>query len=171
MDSVSIRTATGRDLAAIPGIELAAAGMFSEQDLPHGIRYRVTTPEDLRAALDDNRLWVAVGSGDKVVGFAMVNIVDGQAYLDEIDVLPDFGRRGIGARLVGTVADWARNCAYETLSLVTFRHLRWNAPFYAKLGFSTLDSSEHGREVSGLIQEEGRAGIDISNRVVMRLEL
>ena len=171
MDTVSIRTATGRDLAAIPGIELAAAGMFSETDLPHGIRYRVTTPEDLRVALDGNRLWVAVGPGDQVVGFAKVSIVDGQAYLDEIDVLPDFGRRGIGTRLVGAVTDWARDRAFETLSLVTFRHLPWNAPFYAKLGFSMLDSSEHGREVSGLIEEEGRAGIDIGNRVVMWLEL
>ena len=171
MNSISIRPAGSEDLAAIPGIELAAATLFAEADLPHTVRHKVTAPRDLRDALERGQLWVAVAPDDRVVGFAMAGIVDGHAYLDELDVLPEFGRRGIGTRLVETVADWARAGHHVSVSLVTFRHLRWNAPFYEKLGFSALNSSEHGAEIAGLLREEKRAGIDVARRVVMRMDL
>jgi len=170
MATVSIQLAERRHLADIPKIELAAATMFSEADLPQTIRHRVTPVSALEEALKAQRLWVA-GDGAEVVGFAAAGIVDGAAYIDEIDVLPEFGRRGIGTGLVHTVADWARAENFSTLTLITFSHLAWNAPFYEKLGFERMISAEHGRELMGLIEEERRIGIDITNRVAMRLNL
>lgn len=171
MDTVSISPARRAHLDDIPRIELAAAALFSEADLPQCIRFKVTPAEDLREALDNQTLWVAIGPQEQTVGFAMANTVDGDAYLDELDVLPDFGRRGIGARLVTTVIDWARGSGFSHLSLITFRHVPWNAPFYAKLGFSILDPAEHGPEIAGLIKDEHRAGIDTRKRVAMRRNL
>ena len=46
----SVTLAGEEHLAAIGPIELAAAAMFSETDLPPGNRYRVTEPELLRDA-------------------------------------------------------------------------------------------------------------------------
>ena len=43
--------------------------------------------------------------------------------------------------------------------------------FYEKLGFQVMDSTEHGRELAGLIEEEHRIGINIANRVAMRMVL
>ena len=169
-DGFDIRPAVTPDLAEIPKIELAAATLFSEADLPQNLRHKVTAAAELRSAKRNGRLWVAVVDA-RITGFAMANIVDGQAYLDELDVLPEFGRRGIGKRLVGEVVRWARQHRFATLSLVTFRHLRWNAPFYEKLGFMRLAAAEHGPELAGLIAEEAHAGIDRRKRVAMRLEL
>jgi GNAT superfamily N-acetyltransferase len=170
MSPVLIDKARERHLAAIPGIELAGVTLFSETDLPQHIRHRVTAIEDLREALEDGRLWTAC-EADHVVGFALADVVDGQAYLTEVDVLPDYGRQGIGSRLVETVVNWARDGGFSSLSLLTFRHLAWNAPFYEKLGFRPIAAAEHGPEIEGLMSDEADIGIDRSMRVAMRLKL
>ena len=78
---------------------------------------------------------------------------------------------GIGTRLVTAVVAWARAAGYRSISLLTFRHLPWNGPFYAKLGFRILDPVEHGPELAGLIEEEAEIGIDVEKRVAMELKL
>ena len=145
--------------------------MFSETDLPLHIRYRVTDAGTLREAQCDSRLWVAL-TGDRMpVGFAMVDTIDGVAHLDELDVLPEFGRRGIGTRLVNTIIDWARENRSPRVTLTTFRHLPWNAPFYEKLGFVTMADEELGAGLVGLLRDEARAGLDRSKRICMRRDL
>jgi GNAT superfamily N-acetyltransferase len=168
--SISVRLAESQHLAEIPKIELAAATLFSEADLPESIRYKVTGRSDLQEGLGHERLWVALHEGTPV-GFALASVVDGVGYLDELSVRPEFGRQGVGTTLVSTVVDWARTEDFPCLTLVTFRHLAWNAPFYEKLGFRGLDSSEHGTELAGLIEEERLIGINIADRVAMRLDL
>ena len=171
MDDIVIGLAQPAHLRAIPAIELAAASMFPEADLPQRIRHRVTKTEYLRESLDSGRLWTATTGEGGVVGFAMADVVDGEAYLVEVDVSPEYGRRGIGRDLVQTVIAWARESGFGTLWLITFNHIPWNAPFYEKLGFSTVDRPQPGTELAGLMEEERRAGIDISRRVAMRLTL
>ena len=171
MTGINIELAGSEHVAAIPAIELAAAAMFSEEDLPMNVRYLVTEDELLYSAQKDARLWVAVTDDGKPVGFAMADIVDGSAHLDEMDVLPEFGRRGIGTKLMNTLINWARSADYPLLTLITFRHLPWNAPFYKRLGFVSMDSSEVGEQLSALLAEEGNAGIDISKRICMKLDL
>ncbi len=166
-----IELARHEHLALIPAIEVAAASLFSETDLPEHIRCSVTDPGTLRYARNNSRLWVALGDADQPVGFAMADVVDGHAHLDEMDVLPDYGRRGIGTRLVKTVKEWACLSGFYALTLVTFRHLPWNAPFYEKLGFVRLNWAELGDGLAGLIEEEAEVGIDIRNRIGMKLRL
>jgi GNAT superfamily N-acetyltransferase len=171
VDPIAIELAREEHLADIPGIELAGATLFAEADLPQEIRHRVTAATDLRDALNASRIWVAVHQSRQTVGFAMAEVVDRQAYLTELDVLPEFGRQGIGSRLVRAVAEWAKTCDFDSLSLITFRHLPWNAPFYEKLGFFIIDSAEHGPELVGLMEEERQVGINMNNRVAMKLKI
>ena len=153
---------------SIPRIELAAATRFSMVDLPPHVRYRVTEPASVRQALERETLWVATTAEDQAVGFALADVMDGQAWLEEIDVLPQYWGRGIGTELVRTVLRWASEQSHEFLALITFRHLAWNAPFYARLGFEMVRPAEHGPGVRGLIEEEAAIGIDVADRVVMR---
>ena len=134
------------------------------------LRYKVTPQADLVVALSEKRLWVAT-RGEATIGFALASVVDNLGYVDELGVRPEFGRQGAGRQLVATVIDWARAEGFPRLTLVTFRHLAWNAPFYAKLGFKEMEAPEHGRELAGLIEEERLIGINITNRVAMRLDL
>jgi GNAT superfamily N-acetyltransferase len=81
---------------------------------------------------------VAVDRHEAVVGYAIACEVDETLYLQQIDVAPQHGRRGIGSALVGAVCAWAKHHSYCIVSLSTFRDIPWNAPFYSKLGFSLL---------------------------------
>ena len=158
-------------LKQIPAIELASTSLFSESDLPQNIRHRVTDARTLREAQRENRLWIALNSTDQAIGFALADVVDGIAHLAELDVVPEYGRRGIGSRLLGEVRDWAAANGYCALTLVTFRHLAWNAPFYEKFGFFELKKIEPGSGLAGLIEEEAKVGINIRNRIAMKLQI
>ncbi len=171
MTGINIKLAGSEHLSAIPAIELAASAMFPEADLPVENRFLVIETELLEEAQSEARLWVALTDDRTPVGFAMADIVDGGAHLDEMDVMPDFGRQGIGTRLVRAIMDWARSCNHLELTLITFRHLPWNAPFYEKMGFEAMEPSELGEELASLLQEEGKAGIDVHKRVCMKLDL
>jgi len=170
-EPVRIVPAEQQHLKRIPAIELAGASLFTETDLPQNIRHRVTDAKTLREAQVEQRMWVALNSTDRPIGFAMVAVVDEMAHLDEMDVLPEYGRRGIGGRLLRAARNWAAKGGYQALTLVTFRHLPWNAPFYAKNGFVELKKAELGGGLARLIEEEARVGIDISNRIAMKLPI
>lgn len=170
MSAITVSLAKRSHLTEISKIELAAATMFSEEDLPRNLRYKVTHISYLQEAIDQGCLWVALHD-NKPVGFASASTIDGAGYLDEVDVRPEFTREGIGTRLVTAVIDWARSEKFPCLMLITFRHVAWNAPFYEKLGFREMDSTEHGKELSGLIKKERRIGLNVSKRVAMRLDL
>ena len=156
---------------AIAPIEQAAATRFPHEDLPVELRYMVTDYATLREAQGAGRLWVAVDERDRPVGFALAEELADELYLCEMDVLPDHGQRGIGTQLVEAVIAWARLHEFPALSLITFRHLPWNAPFYAKLGFQPLSSADLGTELAGFLAEEAEVGIDPSKRIGMRLQL
>ena len=147
---------------------MAAATLFSEADLPADIRYRVTAADVLHEAQDEARIWIALADGDLPVGFAMTTLVDYEAHLDELNVLPNYARRGIGTQLVNAVTCWARDSGFSVLTLITFKHLPWNAAFYEKLGFERLSAAELDGELAELIAEEGRAGIDVNKRLAMQ---
>jgi len=171
LNQIVIELAECEHLAAIPAIEIAAAAMIPEADLPMEIRYLVTEDELLLQAQNEGRLWVALTDYQTPVGFAMADIVDGVAHLDEMDVLPEFGRQGIGSRLLRTFVNWARSGEFSLVTLVTFRHLPWNAPFYEKMGFVPMGPAEIGAEMTDLLSEEARAGIDVHKRICMKLDL
>ena len=155
------------DLSRIAPIELAAARLL-EGYAPEAVLEEVTPDEDLRAAQRDGRLWVAL-SGHMPVGFAHVEILEpNAAHLEEIDVHPEHGRQGLGARLVRTVCQWAEARGIVAVPLATFRDVPWNMPFYARLGFEELTPAELSPALRGLLEDETRRGLDPTRRVVMR---
>lgn len=164
-----VRRGRSTDLANLNALERAAARRFA------GAGQRALGLRDLDDALDpalleagarDGRLWVADHAGT-VVGFALATVVDGQAFLREIDVAPSHGRRGIGAALVGRVCAWARTEGFTSVTLTTFRDVPWNEPWYARLGFRFLPPDERGPELRAIVDREARDGL--ARRTVMRL--
>jgi GNAT superfamily N-acetyltransferase len=159
-------------VAALPAIELAAAARFSDQDIAPELRSHGLSSSFFAQAARAGRVFVALeeDSGDPV-GFALATRVDGSAHLYEMDVLPEHGGRGLGRALVSAVAAWARSNGYATLTLTTFRHLPWNAPFYRKMGFEELDALACSPELADCLRAEAEHGLDPRKRVAMRLYL
>ncbi|MEZ4702358.1 MAG: GNAT family N-acetyltransferase [Rhodothermales bacterium] len=151
-----IRDAVEADLRRLTEVELEAAERFAALRNPPVAVDRCLPHALLLEGIQQRRLWVAVVPGHQVVGFAFAGHVGDAAFLNEIDVLPAFGRRGIGRALIDRVERWARACGYERLALTTFRDIPWNGPYYAGLGFCELTEEQVQGELVSVLEDERR---------------
>ena len=119
------------------------------------------------SAARDGRLWVAL-AGDVPVGFALVEMLaDDLPHLDEVDVEPSHGRRGLGAALVQAACEWATASGFSMLTLTTFRGVPWNLPFYARLGFVEVPRDLLRPELAPVMSKEAARRLAPETRVVM----
>jgi GNAT superfamily N-acetyltransferase len=162
-----IAVARPRDVARLPAIELAAATLLRGYE-PDAVLMTTSSLDDFAEAQAAGTLWVA-RDADEPVGFALVFVIEpGRAHLDELDVHPDHGRRGLGRRLVTTVCEWATRSGLREVTLTTNRDVAWNRPFYESTGFTVLAEEEWSPGVTAVFREEIEHGLDPDKRVVMR---
>ncbi len=141
------------------------------------IQIRLSNAEDVASlsAIEEAQrqglLWVADAASGKLVGFALGERLDDGLHLEELDVLPEHGRQGVGTRLVGAFCDGARGRGLAAVTLCTFRDVPWNAPFYERLGFRILGEGELTPGLAARVREEEKAGLPRELRVAMRLVL
>jgi GNAT superfamily N-acetyltransferase len=166
-----IRPATASDLPHLPALESASATRFAPYGLADVYSTVVTPFESLEEGLAAGRLWVATDGDGEIVGFAAAAVVGGNAHLDEVDVHPDHGQRGIGTALVETVCTWARASGFTAITLTTLHDVPWNAPFYERLGFRVLREHELTDDLRTLFASDAERGLPVANRVAMRREL
>jgi GNAT superfamily N-acetyltransferase len=162
-----IAPARSADLPRLAAIELAAARLLRGH-APDSVLAVTTSHGDLEAAVRDDCLLVA-RLGHEPVGFAHVTLLEPNvAHLHELDVHPDHGRRGLGTRLVRAVCDWACDHGRPAVTLVTFRDVPWNMPFYARLGFAEVPRDALSSALRAVVDDEIRRGLDPAHRLVMR---
>jgi GNAT superfamily N-acetyltransferase len=166
-----IRKGRPAEFRSLQEIELEAGKLFAEVGLGAVTEGDATSIDDFTACEKTGLLWVAADENDAPVGFAFVEIVGGQAHLDELAVHPNHGRRGIGAALVQTTIDWAGANDYTAVTLTTFRDVPWNMPFYERMGFRPLSDSELTNELREVVDAETRRGLPPEKRVVMRYDV
>ena len=158
-----------KDLSHIPAIELAAARLLAGF-APESVLAETTPLHLLQEAQRAGRLWVA-RIDDIVVGYARVEVIDRKtAHLEEVDVHPSHGRRGVGTRLVSAICESIADSGFAALTLTTFRDAPWNMPFYARLGFAVVPHAQLTPALSAIVEDEARRGLDRTRRVVMRRE-
>jgi GNAT superfamily N-acetyltransferase len=154
-----VRWAQAGELAGLVSVELAADRLFEQV----GITFPPGTTM-IEEVDDPGRVLV---EGAPPAGFALVGWVDGALHLEQLAVRPDSMRQGIGGRLVTAVIDHARAAGAPQVTLTTYRDVPWNAPWYARHGFSTLPEEEWGPELRAVVEHERDLGIEVAPRVVM----
>jgi GNAT superfamily N-acetyltransferase len=163
----TITTARAEHLEALSDIELAAATMFDGY-LPASIPLVSTPQSKFHGAQRKGTLWVAL-FGETPVGFALVEMLaEDLPHLEEINVSPAHGRRGLGTALVRRVLEWVKAAGHTQITLTTFRNVPWNIPFYSRLGFVEIPAHELRPELETVVREEADRGLDRNLRVVMR---
>ena len=103
----------------------------------------------------------------EIAAFVMFRPVGNSFYIEQVDVLPAFERRRIGASLIDAVADQARAAELARLTLSTFREVAWNAPYYRRLGFTDIAENELAPDLLEIRREHLARGLDESARVFM----
>ena len=170
-DKYTIRLARRDELSLLNEVEQAAAALFREVGFDFAAEIGPLSLDLLRSLQSKDQIWIAAGHDGQPVGFAVVQIVDGLAHLEEISVHPAHGRQGLGRRLIQVVCDWARDGGYPAVTLSTFRDVPWNAPFYERLGFRVLGEEELGPGLLAVREHEAQDGVAVRERVCMRIEL
>ena len=162
----TITTASPEYVEALSDIELAAATMF-EGYVPASVPLVSTPQSKFQSAQRQGTLWVAL-SGATPVGFALVEMLaEDLPHLEEIDVTPTHGRRGLGTALVHTVLEWTKRAGHQQMTLTTFRNVPWNMPFYSRQGFVEIHPHELRPELETIVRDEANRGLDRAQRVVM----
>ncbi len=163
-----VRRACPRDLPLLPAIERAAAEMF--RSTPHA-DLADWPLASATANLESDHIWVAADADDHPVAFAIAHTLAESVHLHELDVHPRHARQGLGRRLIEAVAAWARARGATALTLMTFRDIPWNGPYYERLGFRILDEADLPPDLEALRQAEAASGLPMDERIAMRLVL
>lgn len=167
---VTVRLAVPADIPAIQATELAAGRLFAEIGMHHVAEDGAHETAVLTRYISADRAWVAESDG-RVGGYALADVMDGAAHLEQVTVDPEWGRRGIGRRLIDAVVGWAKADGRSALTLLAFHDVPWNGPYYARLGFAELPDDRLGPELAALRRHEADLGLDVDARGAMILRL
>jgi GNAT superfamily N-acetyltransferase len=168
---IVIRAARTADLPLLGPLEDRAGMRFKDSlhpfcaDLPH---FDVGRLAELARG---GTVWVAAAGADEPIGFVLAERWSNDGYVHELDVEAAYGRRGVGRRLIGRVAEWARSEGLSSLLLSTFSDVPWNAPLYARLGFVVVPLDAYTTVMHAQRQSDATSGMPLSSRVMMRAPL
>jgi GNAT superfamily N-acetyltransferase len=162
--SLRAESPTLREIETFAGEAFRSIGMDAIADT------EPMSVEVLDAYAISGRSWVAVDETDRPVAYVVVDVVDGNAHIEQISVLPDNQGRGVGKDLLDTVRSWAIEAGCPAITLTTFIHVPWNYPLYEHLGFVVLPEEELGPELRAVREHEAQMGLDPADRVCMRKE-
>lgn len=97
------------------------------------------------------RLFVA-REGSNIVGSVQYEDRDGLAYLSQMTVDPEFRKRGIGAMLLQTAENSAKDEGFKTVQLIAM--LEKGLPdYYEKLGYKKVGIKENPKHVLVIMEK------------------
>ena len=152
-------------------IERAAGAPFRDLDMAAVADDPPLPIAALAAFSRGRRAWVYTDDGDRPAAYLLLEIVDGNAHIEQVSVHPDHSRRRIGAALLEVAAQWARERDLPALTLTTYADVPWNAPYYRRLGFGVMPADHLGPGLLRLRSTEAAHGLDRWPRVAMRRPL
>ncbi|NDJ59051.1 GNAT family N-acetyltransferase [Enterobacteriaceae bacterium 4M9] len=161
-----LRAATVADFAPLNHIEQAAARIFPPGFLPAEVLDDKLPFGVLEQARQQNGLWLVQRADGTPVGYVVLESVAGLTLLAQIDVHPAHARQGLGAALVNHALVQVQARGGNEVWLTTFSNVPWNAPFYQKLGFCTVDEATAPDAIRDILREERARGLQ--QRVAMR---
>jgi len=166
-----IRRPAPDEIRLLPKIENAADLRYARV----GLRRVFDMPPATIASLEHGRrhgqLWIATSPLDRPIGFALMKLRGGTAWLDQLSVLDRWQNRGYGAALINRTAAAARDLGFDALYLSTYRDVAWNAPFYVRRGFEEVPRQTWPRTFRLVFSSENSHGHPPWRRVVMRRSL
>ena len=166
-----IRLARDDDLEALRDVERAAATPFRELGMALVADDAPPTVAELARFSGAGRAWVYTDEHDLPVAYLLLDIVDGDAHIEQVSVHPDHARQQIGRSLIDSAAEWARQRGITALTLTSYSAVPWNAPYYLRLGFSVVPPDQLGPGLRAVRRRENAHGLDQWARVAMRRQL
>jgi predicted N-acetyltransferase YhbS len=155
------------DLDVLAAVEMDAFASLAAAFGVHSQAGTVTPRHMLEQSCAAKLLFVACDDTAAVIGFVAAMASDGWLSIDEIDVVVGWQRRGIGRALMLRALDEVAVRGLRGATLTTDRHVPFNAPFYASLGFREVSCAEAPARLTAALAAEIARGGDPVRRVMM----
>ena len=163
-----IRQPRADELEELRSIERDAGRAFATIGMPAIAADEPLPVAELEAFRAAERLFVAVDGRDRPVAYLLSAVVDGCAHVEQVSVATAHAGQGLGALLIDHLGALALADGRPALTLTTFRDVPWNAPYYRRLGFVTVDPGDQGPELAALVAHEAASIPSDAPRVAMR---
>ncbi|MFF4652217.1 GNAT family N-acetyltransferase [Streptomyces sp. NPDC001380] len=163
-----IREVRAADHGRLQEIERASGQCFREVGLPEIADDEPFTDAELDRYRRAGLAWAAVDGADVPVAYLLAEPVDDALHVEQVSVHPDHAHHRIGRALLDHAAGHAAARGMPALTLTTFAEVPWNAPYYGRCGFRTMDEEQPGPELRALVRREADLGLDLRPRVCMR---
>lgn len=170
-----IRQARPDELHLLAEIDVAADRRFDGTAHAAAIAtYAPVQVDDLAAMQDAWRLWVATDTDGMPVAFAHTAVdTPTVLHLAQVSVHPDHAGNRLTRRILDGLTRYHRGRGIGEITLTTFRDVPWNAPYYARLGFTEIpdvdaDADPH---LGPRLIDQVAHGLPRESRVAMRMVL
>lgn len=156
----------------LPDIEISAGKAF--QSIP-GLEW-ISSDEVWSAAehldwMARGRTWVAESDQGPLVGFLIAEVFGDALHIWEISVHSDVQGQGIGRQLIDVAQRHGQETGLSALTLTTFREVQFNEPFYARLGFHTLETDQMPDRLARILDKEVEEGLPRARRCAMKMPI
>jgi amino-acid N-acetyltransferase len=127
-------------LAAVVEVEQAATAMYHDAGFDAAEVPTRSMTEIVSLTRDHN---VRVAEADYMVaGYAAWrDEPPGVGYIEDLSVHPGFQRVGVGAKLLETIRDEAREAGLKHLVVRCWSKVPWALGFYTRMGFAEIDQA------------------------------
>ncbi|MBL9027703.1 MAG: GNAT family N-acetyltransferase [Myxococcales bacterium] len=170
----AIRAAAPSEMPEVFSVDDDATQLYARAGIELGLTdehpFALDERRRWRRSAELGRLFVAVEEG-RLIGFASLDVLDGEPYLDQLSVRADSGRRGVGRALLRRAVAWAVEQRGEAIWLTTYAQVAFNLPFYESEGFVVVPESECGPGVLHHVEEQRRWLPFPEHRVAMQRPL
>jgi GNAT superfamily N-acetyltransferase len=166
---VIVRYGKVADIPSLRDVERLASQRFASIEMLDIAAHDPSSAAFLEDRILAQRLLIA--EDRTPVGFIHFDIIDGGAYIEEVNVDPDHAGQRLGARLIDSIAIFAGQDAGGALLLSTFRDVPWNAPYYRKLGFVDISDCALTPALISIRSDNVERGLNETQRVFMRRTL
>lgn len=165
-----IRPAATADFPLLQDLERAAGECFRGIGMPEIADDEPFSFEQLARYQRTGLAWVAT-EDDLPVAYLLAEPVDGALHIEQVSVHPDFAHRRIGRALIEHAAARAAADGLDSLTLTTFTEVPWNAPYYARCGFTPIAPDDLTPGLREVREQETAHGLDRWPRICMRRAL
>ncbi|WP_421527151.1 GNAT family N-acetyltransferase [Pseudomonas brenneri] len=163
-----IRLALPDDAELLPRIERSAAQAFRLIEELSWLADAATMTVDRHSQLIGlSTCWIAVDAEAQPQGFLSAERHGRDLHIYELSVKQSMQGQGWGRKLVEKAMEYARTNQLRSVTLTTFTHVPWNAPFYRRLGFQHNAAGALDKRLADILAEEYGSGFEPGCRCAM----
>jgi len=167
-EAVEIRLATEDDFQFLPAVEDAAGEVYADigyDDI--AAMPPMSAEEYVSFSAQGGAVWLAELQDSTIAGYCALTPLGTNIHIHELSVRKRYAKQGIGSQLLKFVLKASEKNGYDSVTLLTFEKVVFNAPFYTRFGFEIISDLTGFPHLKKLADAERQTPLFRYGRVAM----